>query len=270
MSDISCKMESLRCLDFNLDYGGADAAPRLQYVVCFVLVSLITKSLASYLWRSFQEQREGYGAIPRYPQLDPFLGLDVVFTMVSSLKKHTYLLWLRNLHVAGKAKTVTYSFFGTRFIHTTEPENMKAIFATPVWKHFGVAPLRRNNRATMPFADRGVGTVDGHEWEFSKSLIKPGFARKAVIDTQRLEEHTDNLLSLIPEDGSTFDMQMLLQRWVILPPSSTSFSFSGSKRHARSVLIKPARSFWIRPPTSCSASPSVAFCIPNAPTWHGP
>lgn len=211
-------MDSLRSWDFNSEHVVLDLVPRWPYIFYFALVGLITKSVTSHLWRSFQERKKGYGAIPRYPQRDPFLGLDVVFTIVASLKNHTFLLWLRNLHVTGKAKTIRYNILGTRFIHTTEPENMKAMFATPVWKDFGVAPLRRNNRATMPFADKGVGTVDGHEWEVSRSLIKPYFARDAVINTQRLEKHTDNLLSMIPEDASTFDMQILLQRWVYSYP----------------------------------------------------
>lgn len=225
-------MDSLRSWNSNLDYVALDVVPRWPYIFYFVVVCLIAKTVASHLWRSFQERKKGYGAIPRYPQLDPFLGLDVAFSMVASVRKHTMLLWLRNLHVKGKAKTISYNFFGTRFIHTTEPENMKALFATPVWKDFGVAPLRRNNSATMPFADKGVGTVDGHEWEISKSLIKPYFAREVVNNTQRLEKHTDDLLSLIPKDGATFDIQELLQRWVFLPQyflayiSGFSFSFS--------------------------------------------
>lgn len=215
-------MDSLRSRNLPglLDDVSLDIVARWPYIFCFAVVCLITKPVASHLWRSFQERKKGYGAIPRYPQLDPFLGLDVAFSMVASVRNHTMLLWLRNLHVKGKAKTISYNFFGTRFIHTTEPENMKALFATPVWKDFGVAPLRRNNRATMPFADKGVGTVDGHEWEISKSLIKPYFAREAVNNTQRLETHTDDLLSLVPKDGSTFDIQELLQRWVFLPKFS--------------------------------------------------
>lgn len=198
-----------------------EVLPKWPYILCSVLLGLFATSIANQLWRSFQQRQNGFGSIPRYPQLDPVLGLDVAFTMVRSLRKHTYLQWLQHLHHAGRAKTITYRLLGTTFVHTTEPENMKAMFASPVWKDFGVAPLRRNNRATMPFADKGVGTVDGREWEFSRSLIKPYFARQAVIDTSRLAKHTDNLLSLIPEDGTAFDMQMLLQKWVFQSPLSS-------------------------------------------------
>lgn len=227
-------MDFLRSWDFDQKYMVLDGAPRWPYIFFYVVVLLITKSVTSHLWRSFRERKKGYGTIPRFPQLDPILGLDVAYSQVASVKKHTLLRWLGNFHVAGKAKTVSYHLLGTRFIHTTEPENMKAMFASPVWKDFGVAPLRRNNRATMPFADKGVGTVDGHEWEVSRALIRPYFSREAVNNTQRLEEHTDNLLSLVPKDGSTFDMQELAQRWVIILPLQY---FSAHK--PRSVLTEP-------------------------------
>lgn len=90
---------------------------------------------------------------------------------------------------------------------------MKALSAT-VWKDFGVEPMRRLNGASMPFADKGVNTTDGHMWEVSRFLIKPYFTREAFSNTDRLEKHTDNMINLIPKDGSTFDMQILLQRWV--------------------------------------------------------
>lgn len=146
------------------------------------------------------------------------MGFDIAFSMAKSLKNHTFLLWLRNLHETGpgKAKTFTIDFLGRHVIHTIEPENMKALSAT-VWKDFGVEPLRRKSGACMPFADKGVNTTDGHDWVFSRFLIKPYFLREAFSNTDRLKVHTDNLLSLIPLDGSTFDMQTLMQRWVRLP-----------------------------------------------------
>lgn len=188
--------------------------PTWPYIFCLAAVILITKSVTSEIWQSFQERRKGYAPIPHVPQLDPFLGLDVAFAQVTSVKSHTFLLWLRSLHVKAKAKTVSFSFLGKRFIHITEPENMKALFAGPLWKDFGVEPMRLNRHATMPFAHKGVGTVDGPEWEVSRSLIKPHFAPGVTKNMECVEQHTDILMSLIPQDGSTFDMQALMQRWV--------------------------------------------------------
>ncbi|KAH7329898.1 cytochrome P450 [Rhexocercosporidium sp. MPI-PUGE-AT-0058] len=228
-------MEFLSCWNFNLEAMAWEITFEWQYIFILVFFVLISKSMTSHSWRSFQEWKKGYGAIPRYPQLDPIMGLDMAFTMATAAKNHTFLQWLCNLHVTGKAKTITFNFFGKRFVHTTEPENMKALFATSVWKDFGVGPLRRNNHATMPFADKGVGTVDGPEWEFSRTIIKPYFARESYTNTERLEKYTDNLLSLIPQDGSTFDMQILMQRWFL--DTSTEFMFGESTNS----LLHPER-----------------------------
>lgn len=199
--------------------------PTWPYILYLAAVVLITKSATSGLWKSFQERRKGYAPIPHVPQLDPFLGLDVAFAQLTSVRTHTFLQWLRSLHVKAKAKTVSFSFLGKRFIHITEAENMKALFAGPLWKDFGVEPMRLNRYATMPFAHKGVGTVDGHEWEVSRALIKPHFAPDVTKNMECVEKHTDLLMDLIPRDGSTFDMQTLMQRWVCRPPT-TLFPFS--------------------------------------------
>jgi cytochrome P450 monooxygenase len=201
---------NLEIPDFKFEY-----VPRWSHLLYLIFFFILTKSTTSRLTRSWIEWRNGYGKIPRYPQLIPIMGFDIALSMAKSLRNHTFLLWLRMLHDTGpgKAKTFTIDFLGRHMIHTIEPENMKAISAT-VWKDFGVEPLRRSTGASMPFADKGVNTTDGHDWAFSRFLIKPYFLREAFSNTDRLEVHTDNLLSLIPLDGSTFDMQTLMQRWV--------------------------------------------------------
>ncbi|EEP81631.1 conserved hypothetical protein [Uncinocarpus reesii 1704] len=204
-----------------------DMVPKWSYLFYFIFFFVITKSATSSISRSLAERRKGYGSVPRYPQLIPIMGFDIAFSMAKSLRNHTFLLWLRMLHdtIPGKAKTFSIDFLGRHMIHTIEPENMKALSAT-VWKDFGVEPLRRSTGASMPFADKGVNTTDGHDWAFSRFLIKPYFLREAFSNTDRLKVHTDNLLSLIPQDGSTFDMQTLMQRWFL--DTSTNFLFGES------------------------------------------
>lgn len=201
--------------EFDLPNLTTEVVPRWPYLLYALLFMLVAKSAASRASRSWTEWRKGYEGPPRYPQWIPIMGFDIAWSMSKALREHTFLLWLRNLHQTGPgtSKTFTIDFLGRHVIHTIEPEIMKALSAT-VWKDFGVEPLRRNTGASMPFADKGVNTTDGHDWAFSRFLIKPYFMREAFSNTERLKEHTDNLLSLIPLDGSTFDMQILMQRWV--------------------------------------------------------
>jgi cytochrome P450 monooxygenase len=184
-----------------------------SYLLCFAALLFIPSKGLKRFHRFRRQKAHGCEAIPSYPQWDPFLGSDIAFSMARALKTHRYLNWLRELHAKAGSKTFTINFLGTRFIHTIEPENMKALSAVN-WKDFGVEPMRRLNKASMPFADKGVNTTDGHSWAMSRVLIKPYFMREAFSNTDRLEKHTDNLMDLIPLDGSTFDMQILLQRWV--------------------------------------------------------
>ncbi|KAM5440986.1 hypothetical protein MferCBS31731_004125 [Microsporum ferrugineum] len=221
---------------FEIPHMTVEAAPKLAYLL-YVIAFFFTANLAiSRFSRSWNEWRKGCKAVPRYPQWIPIMGFDIALSMAKALRDHTFLLWLRKLHETGpgKSKTFTIDFLGRHVIHTIEPENMKAISAT-VWNDFGVEPLRRRTGASMPFADKGVNTTDGHDWAFSRLLIKPYFLREAFSNTDRLKEHTDNLLSLIPLDGSTFDMQILMQRWFL--DTSTHFLFGESI----SCLLYPER-----------------------------
>lgn len=221
--------------------------PYLFYLAAFLLLS---KSGIAKGSRFLHERRKGYASVPTYPQLDPFMGFDIAMSMASALKNHGYLKWLGQLHETAKARTFTVNFLGTRTIHTIEAENLKALLST-VSADFGVEPLRRKNGVAMPFADKGANTTDGHDWEVGRLLIKPYFMKEAFSNTQRLEKHTDSLLSLVPEDGSIFDMQTLLQRWV--RPNHPAF-LPTVKPPIYSLLTTTV-SFSIHPLNLYSASP---------------
>lgn len=161
-----------------------------------------------------EEKSDGCQPPARYPQWDPFLGLDLVYSQVRALKNNRYLEWLRALH-ANRPKTFSLNFFGQRWIYSIEPEILKAVYATN-FRDFGVEPIRRHSKGSMPFADKGVNTTDGEDWEFSRLLIKPFFERDVYTDTDRIERYADLFFSLLPQDGETVDVQPLVQRWVSL------------------------------------------------------
>lgn len=176
---------------------------------------------------------DGCQPAQRLWQWDPYLGLDTVVSQVRALRSDSYLDWLKTLH-AHKPKTFSIQFFGNRWFYTTEPEILKAVYATN-FKDFGVEPIRRNSKITMPFADKGVNTTDGEDWAFSRLLIKPFFERDVYHDTDRLVPFADRFLGLFAQDGETFDVQPLLQRWFL--DINTDFIF-GESLHS---LVDPAR-----------------------------
>jgi cytochrome P450 monooxygenase len=99
-------------------------------------------------------------------------------------------------------------------LYSSEPENMKAM-STSVEQDFGVEPIRNDNEAVTPFTHHETSTSDDEIWQYSRNLIKPYFDRDEYRNLSRLEVHVNKLLELTPSDNSTFDLQPLLQRWII-------------------------------------------------------
>ncbi|KAM3504621.1 hypothetical protein MY11210_008292 [Beauveria gryllotalpidicola] len=152
---------------------------------------------------------------PRVRQWDPIFGLDIAIGQGRALQQNRYLEWLRDLHASmPHTKTFSANYVGYRWIFSTEPEILKAVYATN-FKSFGVEPIRQHPPGFKPFADKGVSTSDGDDWSFSRTLIKPFFERSVYVSTDRIKPFADKFMSLLPEDGETFDIQPLLQRWFL-------------------------------------------------------
>ncbi|KAI2791889.1 Cytochrome monooxygenase apdE [Penicillium oxalicum] len=176
-------------------------------------LAILFRSLVLRVRYYRKAQAWGCKPVPSRFQWDPFWGLDLVWSQWKALRGHYYIPWLSDLH-KGQPKTFQITFQGARVIHTIEPENLKCLTAIN-WKDFGISPLRRGKKAGHPFADRGVNSVDGEDWVFSRSLIKPFFMREVYANTERLLPHPDHLLRIMPPDGETFNIQPYLQRWFL-------------------------------------------------------
>ncbi|KAB8077610.1 cytochrome P450 [Aspergillus leporis] len=189
-------------------------------------VWLVLYKVGNLLWNrhhySKQQKARGCGEIKHYRHRDPILGLDFVYTVSKAFKEHRWLPWQQELFAAQGVKTFQANFLGSRAIYTCESENMKAM-STTYWREFGLEPLRRGSGAADPVAGPGVSTVDGPMWDFSRNIIKPYFTRDGYSNLARLEVFVNRLLHLVPTDGSTFDMQPLLQRWFL--DTSSEFLF---------------------------------------------
>ncbi|KAE8385578.1 cytochrome P450 [Aspergillus alliaceus] len=101
--------------------------------------------------------------------------------------------------------TISAVLLGKSFISTSDPENIKAVLAT----QFQDFNLGERNDAFAPFLGRGIFTEDGPEWERSRALIRPSLSKAQVAELPIIEQHVQNLLSRIPGDGSTVDLQQL-------------------------------------------------------------
>ena len=48
-----------------------------------------------------------------------------------------------------------------------------------------------------------------HRWQHSREMLRPNFVRTQVGDVDMFEKHVENLVQVIPKDGSTIRMQDL-------------------------------------------------------------
>lgn len=88
---------------------------------------------------------------------------------------------------------------------------MQAVGATQ-WQDFG----REKRRAARGFFGDGILSMNGHEWKQARELVNPLFQRAELTDVDHFRKYVDRMLELIPRDGSTVDMQPLLQKLVSL------------------------------------------------------
>lgn len=187
--------------------------PILVLILGFLGFGLST--IASQVQDARKRKAWGCEPIPKKSQWDPIFGIDMVLSQWKALRGHTFIPWLNDLHT-GMPKTFSIRFLGRKQICTVDPENLKCMTAIH-WKDFGISPLRRYPGLGAEFADKGVNTVDGDDWVFSRSLIKPFFMREVYADIDRITPYTDHLLRILPQDGETINLQPLFQRWVSSP-----------------------------------------------------
>lgn len=77
-------------------------ATKWPYIFYLATLLLVSRSAIARYSRHAHERKKGYGAIPSYPQKDPFLAIDLA--MSAALKNHGYLKWLAQLHVTAKPR----------------------------------------------------------------------------------------------------------------------------------------------------------------------
>lgn len=158
----------------------------------------------------------------RYWHKDPFLGFDLFLQRINDMKLGDSVATDRNM-LNKYGKTVLTNAWGVKQWVTSDPLNMQTILANQVDK-FGSAPM--NLPMCKPFLGQGLFTTDGALWKKSRQMINPVFARAQVSELSTFERHLERMISYIPKDGSTIDMQPLCK--MLFLDSSTEFIFGKS------------------------------------------
>jgi cytochrome P450 len=190
---------------------------------CIYVLYLLAQQAVSIHQRSLISRKHGCKSIPSWAHSDPIFGIDMFFRNLKLSKNGGFLEDIRNRYATIGGYTFTQLTLGERMILTAETENIKAVLATQ-FKDFELSPRRK--AAFHPIFGHGIFTTDGGEWEASRALLRPNFIRSQVGDLDTFEVHISNLISNIPRDGSTVDLQALF--FMLTMDSATDFLFGQS------------------------------------------
>jgi hypothetical protein len=173
----------------------------------YVFYSLVNR-LISYQRHSRFIRENGCKSYAKYPHKDPVFGFDLFKENIKLSKEGGIWREFENRYhkVNGGVNTFSQLLLGEEVINTAEPENIKAILATK-FKDFSLPPRRKES--FQPVFGHGIFTTDGAEWEASRTLLRPNFVRNQVADIRTFEDHISRMISKIPRNGSTVDLQKL-------------------------------------------------------------
>ncbi|KAE8167387.1 cytochrome P450 [Aspergillus tamarii] len=178
-------------------------------------------SIRRFLIRRQFARRHGCQPVARSFSKDPFLGLDTIPGAIRAVRQHRVLQRSCEIfHVYGN--TFRVKELHQSAIVTIEPENIKTILSL----NFKDYSLKHRLEPFKPLLGEGIFNTDGEHWASSRALIRPSFAREQVSDLRMLEKLMQDLLVLLPRDGTTVDLQELFFRYTI--DSATEFLFGQS------------------------------------------
>ncbi|CZR51989.1 probable cytochrome P450 52A12 [Phialocephala subalpina] len=186
-----------------------------------LVVGYLIQQLANYIRVARFKKQHKCEPETQIPQPERIIGYKLYKTQMEASKN-------KNLLEAGRQRYIdngnTWSgiMMGRKFINTIDPENVKTILATN-FKDFG---LGQRQESFGPLLGQGIFTTDGAQWEHSRALVRPNFTKAQVADLDTFESHIQRLISKLPRDGSTVDLQPLFFQLTL--DSATEFLFGES------------------------------------------
>jgi cytochrome P450 len=181
--------------------GGALLALYISYRLIRSITSrILTRATNSRLSKQYSCQ-----PVKQFKTWDPLFGLDLFYAFIQETKTNSTLEGTRSRFARMSSNTITFPLFAAKIIATCEPENVKTTLSTK-FDDWGLEALRAE---AVPFVGRGIFTTDGAAWQHSRNLLKPMFTRSQLADVSVFETHVDRLISHIPHDSTTIDLQPL-------------------------------------------------------------
>lgn len=185
------------------------------------IFSIVSSRVSLYAKRRKFAREHGCKPVLQFPLKDPFFGIDALLERNKAKKEHRILDLILG-YTKKYGNTWALRVFGQEFIMTIEPQNVKTVLSLN-FEDFGIA---NRERSLGRLLGKGIFTTDGERWAHSRAMIRPNFTRTQVADLEAFERHIQTLLTILPQDGSTVDLQDLFFKFTI--DSATEFLFGSS------------------------------------------
>ncbi|KAK6527209.1 Protein kinase alk2 [Arthrobotrys megalospora] len=209
-----------------------------QYIIGAVatLVAYIIWTKIDFALRERKFRRLHGTKPPTYLANSLPFGLDYVTGLLNHTKRQTVLEFMRG-NYEEYGHTFAISILGKTTITTREPKNIQALLATQ-FKDFSVGLAKKG--PFEPLLGEGIINIDGQKWEYTRSLLRPQFARNQITQLENLEEHFSVLLDCIPDGtASSVDLQELF--FNLTMDTSTAFLFGESSDTLKHLALSPRK-----------------------------
>jgi len=81
--------------------------------------------------------------------------------------------------------------------------------------------------------------VDGETWSESRALLRPQFLKQRLSDLQIFENHVNEMITLLPTDGSTIDIMDWFYRFTL--DAASDYLFGESVDSIKNPKVKNRR-----------------------------
>lgn len=183
----------------------------------YLVANTILRRITASRFKSFHSCLDP----PALPQRERIIGFDVLKAGAAAVKaKNSLECAVRRIE--STANTYSNTIVGLNIVTTIDPANIQTILA----QKFNDYDLGGRIYAWGPLVGKGVFTSDGPEWAHRRAMIRPNFTKQQVASLDMFERHFGHLLALLPQDGSTIDLQKLFFSMTL--DSATEFLFGRS------------------------------------------
>ncbi|OJJ76856.1 hypothetical protein ASPBRDRAFT_114633 [Aspergillus brasiliensis CBS 101740] len=195
-------------------------APAVIFFIAIYFTFHILRSLQQAYYH--RKKAKALGCQPPTSVSTGILGITGFYRIAKAAREKRWVEFIADHYQTSGPTFRQQALGGLMVTNTVEPENIKALLATQ-FQDFG---LGTRHREFYPLLGNGIFTLDGAGWSHARGMLRPQFTRDQVADLDLMDGHVTKMMDLIPQDGSSFDIQRLF--FLLTIDSATHFLFGES------------------------------------------